>query len=127
MQRSDEEVSHIIAAIAHGRPHVTVVNLPNTGQIDNLPRDVVVETMGVVGGTGATPLAVGALPPAILDTLTPHIANQERLVDAALAGDRALALEALGNDPLVRDPSVAPRMLDEMLAANAAYLPLFTA
>ena len=78
--------------------------------------------MGVVGGTGAAPLAVGTLPTAILGTLTPHVANQERLVDAALMGDRALALEALVNDPLVRDPSVAPALLDEMLAANAAYL-----
>jgi alpha-galactosidase/6-phospho-beta-glucosidase family protein len=127
MRRSDEEVSHIIAAIAHGRPHVTVVNLPNSGQIDNLLRDVVVETMGVVGGTGASPLTVGPLPPRILDTLTPHIANQERLVDAALTGHRSLALESLTNDPLVRDPSIAPQMLDEMLAANAAYLPRFTA
>jgi alpha-galactosidase/6-phospho-beta-glucosidase family protein len=126
MQRSDEEVSHIIAAIAHGGPPVTVVNLPNSGQIDNLPRGAVVETMGVVGGTGATPLAVGALPAPILGTLTPHVENQERLVEAALTGDRSLALEALANDPLVRDPTLAPRMLDGMLAANAAYLPRFT-
>lgn len=125
MQRSDEEVSHIIAAVALGRPRLTVVNLPNTGQIDNLPRGAVVETMGVVGGTGATPLAAGSLPPPILDTLTPHVANQERLVEAAVGGDRSLALEALADDPLVGDPSVAPRMLDEMLAANAAYLPRF--
>lgn len=127
MTRSDEEVSHIVAAIVHGRPRVTVVNLPNTGQIDNLPRGAVVETMGVVGGTGASPLAVGALPAEILATLTPHVANQERLVEAALTGDRTLALEALAGDPLVRDPAIAPQLLDDMLAANAAYLPQYTA
>jgi len=125
LHRSDEEVSHIMAAITLGRPRLTVVNLPNTGQIDELPRGAVVETMGFVGAAGAHPLTVGPLPPGLLATLTPHVTNQERIVTAALTGDRSLAIRALEDDPLVRDPAIAPRLLDEMLAANAADLPIF--
>jgi len=125
LHRSDEEVSHIIAAITLGRPHLTVVNVPNTGQIDELPRGAIVETMGITGATGAHPLTTGTLPPGLLATLVPHVANQERIVIAALTGDRALALEALVSDPLVPNAKTAPRMLDEMMTANAAYLPAF--
>ncbi len=40
-----------------------------------------------------------------------------------MRGDRSLALQALLGDPLVRDWDTAPAMLDEMIAANRAYLP----
>jgi alpha-galactosidase len=125
VERSEEEVADIIAAVANGRTLHTIVNLPNRGQIDNLPREAVVETMGVVGPTGAHGISVGALPRGVLNTLYPHVINQELIVDAALRGDRQLALQALLNDPLVRDFRSAPQMLDELLKAHAAYLPQF--
>jgi alpha-galactosidase/6-phospho-beta-glucosidase family protein len=125
LKRSEEEVVDIIAAIANGRALHTIVNLPNRGQIDNLPREAVVETMGMVGPNGAYGVSVGALPPGVLSAVHPHVINQELIVDAALTGDRKLALQALLNDLLVRDFRTAPRMLDELLKAHAAYLPQF--
>jgi alpha-galactosidase/6-phospho-beta-glucosidase family protein len=125
IKRSEEEVVDIIAAVANGRSLHTIVNLPNRGQIDNLPREAVVETMGMVGPNGAYGVSVGALPPGVLNTVHPHVLNQELIVDAALAGDRKLALQALINDPLVRDFRTAPQMLDELLLAQAEYLPQF--
>lgn len=102
-----------------------IVNLPNQGQIDNLPREAVVETLAVVGPAGANPISVGALPPGVLGTIYPHVINQELLVDAALTGDRKLALQALVGDPLVRDFRTAPQLLDELLTAHADLLPQF--
>ena len=61
----------------------------------------------------------------MLSTLQPHVANQELIAQAALDGDRQLALQAMANDPLVRDLSKARAMLDELLEAHAAYLPQF--
>jgi alpha-galactosidase/6-phospho-beta-glucosidase family protein len=61
----------------------------------------------------------------VLNTVHPHVLNQELIVDAALAGDRKLALQALINDPLVRDFRIAPQMLDDLLLAQAKYLPQF--
>jgi len=125
VQRSEEEVVDIISAVANGRSLHTIVNLPNRGQIDNLPREAVVETMGMVGPAGAYGVSVGALPRGVLNTVHPHVINQELIVDAALSGDRQLALQALLNDPLVRDFRSAPRMLDELLKGHAEYLPQF--
>ena len=125
--RSREAVADIIAAVVAGGTHVCAVNLPNRGQIDNLPRGAVVETMGVVAATGAAGSAVGELPEVLLGTLRPHLATQELTVAAALQGDRQLALEALRGDPLVRDRKSAPRLLDDLLRANSHLLPRFMA
>jgi alpha-galactosidase/6-phospho-beta-glucosidase family protein len=81
--------------------------------------------MGMVGPTGAYGVSVGALPPGVLNIVHSHVINHEQIVDAALSGDRQLALQALLNDPLVRDFRTAPRMLDELIEAHAQYLPQF--
>jgi 6-phospho-beta-glucosidase len=62
---SDLAVS-IIAAVVGDRREVFAVNLPNTGQIANLPRGEIVEGPAVVGSFGAQPIAVGDLPETVL-------------------------------------------------------------
>lgn len=47
------------------------------------------------------------------------------IVEADLAGDRQLALQALLNDPPVSDRDSAGLVLEEMLEANRQYLPRF--
>jgi alpha-galactosidase len=125
LAHSPEESADIIAAMANGRPFRAIVNVPNTGQIDNLPRQAIVETLAEVGATGVNPIGVGALPGGVLNTVHPHAVNQELLVDAALTGDRQLALQALLGDPLVRDYRAAPKLLDDLLEAHAELLPQF--
>lgn len=127
LARSREAVADIVAAVAAGGGHVCAVNLPNHGQIDNLPRGVVVETVGWVGGAGAHGMAVGDLPRSILTALGPHVATQELTIAAALSGDRRLALEALRRDPLAPEREAASRLLDDLLRANAAHMPRFAA
>jgi alpha-galactosidase len=124
-QTSGEAANQIIAAVTTHGSYTGIMNLPNRGQIANLPSDVVVETFGVVDATGAHGISVGALPPAIQAILARHVANQELIVQAALEGDRGLALQALLNDPLTRDLETAEAMLEEMLIANRQYLPQF--
>jgi alpha-galactosidase len=123
--RSPEATADIVSAVSNGRSARTIVNLPNVGQIDNLPRDAVVETLAELTSAGAQPLTVGALPRGVLSTLEPHVVNQELIVRAALEGDRQLALQAMANDPLVHDLTKARSMLDELLVAHAEHLPQF--
>jgi alpha-galactosidase/6-phospho-beta-glucosidase family protein len=123
--RSQEATADIVSAVVNGRHVRTIVNLPNTVQIDNLPRGAVVETLAEITSAGAQPLVVGALPNGVLSTLEPHVVNQELIVRAALEGDRHLALQAMVNDPLVHDLPKAEAILDELLAAHADYLPRF--
>jgi alpha-galactosidase len=123
--RSPEATADIVSAVANGRSVRTIVNLPNTGQVDNLPRGAVVETLAEITSAGAQPLTVGTLPPGVLSTLQPHVTNQEMIAVAALEGDRQLALQAMVNDPLVPSLRIARTLLDEFLEAHGAYLPQF--
>lgn len=126
MAQSREAVSKLISALANFKKGVIdIVNLPNRGQIANLPQDVIVETLGLIGPYEATPLCVGNLPPAIQSMVNIHVQNQEMIVEAAMTGDRGLALQALYNDPLTREFDYVPQMLDELLEANKQYLPRF--
>jgi 6-phospho-beta-glucosidase len=111
----------VVAALAGGSPGRFIVNVPNRGQIDNLPREAVVEGMAEVSSLGVRPLAVGSLPHAACAVVAPHVARQELIVEAALTGRREPALAAMATDPLLRDPTAAAPMLDELLKANAAF------
>jgi alpha-galactosidase len=119
LERSGEQLAGVIAALAGGPAGRFVVNVPNQGQIDNLPRDAVVECMAEIGPLGLRPLAVGALPHPAYAAIAPHVARQELIVEAALTGRRAPALAALASDPLLRDPATVAPILDALLAANA--------
>ncbi len=125
MERSEELASDIIVALSGGRPVNAVVNRPNQHRIANLPKDAVVESMALVDAGGIHPFAIGNVPPAVGNLLIRHVINQEMTIDAALTGDRDLALQVLLNDPLTRDFDDAAQMLDEMLKATQAYLPQF--
>jgi alpha-galactosidase len=124
---SDEAANKIIRAVTCGETYVGIMNLPNARQISNLPRDVVVETYGAIDRTGAHAIAFGDVPAGVQNVLQKHVANQEMTVQAALTGDRGLALQVLLNDPLSSRLAItqAQHMLDELLKANRRYLGRF--
>jgi alpha-galactosidase len=126
-QRSRETAADIIAAAALGREFVDVVNLPNRGQIANLPQGTVVETLGVINSLGFTPLVAGPLPNGLLELVMPHALNQKMIVEAALAGDWDKAMTALANDPVCGHLSwkQIEKMGLALLRANRRYLPQF--
>ena len=66
--RSPEATADIVSAVANGRSTRTIVNLPNTGQIDNLPRGAVVETLAEITSAGA--LRFGQCPVAARNTIS---------------------------------------------------------
>lgn len=125
-QKSSESISEILAALA-GResPRTEIVNLPNKGQIKNLPRGAVVETLARVSADKVEPLGLLHLPQEVCDLVLPHAENQFRVVRAALEGDRAAAREFLRHDPLSRNCTDPDGMLDELLKVHAKYLPRF--
>ena len=124
--REGERVVSIMEAIVTDKPLLELaVNVRNDGLIPNLPREAVVEAPGLVDGRGVQGVAIGPLPEGIANILGARAHQQELMVDAALAGDRTLALQALLADPLVPSVESAVAMLDEALAAHAPYLPRF--
>lgn len=126
-KKSRETAVDIIKAFISNKPFVDVVNLPNIGQIDNLPRTAIVETMGLVDARGFTPLAIGKLPEKILPLVEIHCRIQLMTMRAALDGDRKLAIEALSIDPLCSHLSKGEviRMGEELMAATSEWLPQF--
>jgi alpha-galactosidase len=110
-----------------GEDYIGIINLPNHGQISNLPKDVVVETHGVINSTGAYALTIGEVPAGVQNILLKHILNQEITIQSALQGDDQFALQVLLNDPLSGRLTVeqARQMLAELLEANKQYLPKF--
>ena len=123
--RSREEISDIMAAMWTGEDSVNIVNLPNAGQVRDLPPGAVVETYGVLNGTGASGIVFGELPTPVAALVHPHVFNQEAIVQAGLTGDMDLAFHAFLNDPLVGSGPDARKMFDEMFEAQREYLPQF--
>ncbi len=125
-RKSSESISEILAALA-GResPRIEIVNLENQGQVENLPRGAVVETLGRVSADKVEPLGPLRLPQGVCDLVLRHAENQFLVVKAALEGDRAAAREYLRSDPLSRNCADPDGMLDELLEAHAKYLPRF--
>ena len=104
----------------------TNVNLPNVGQVNNLPLGYIVESNACFGHNSVTPVTAGVLPRGV-DNLVQRVAfNQELTVDAAISGDYELAFKAFVNDPLVTISHVEARKLfNEMLANTKEYLPAY--
>ncbi len=124
---SGEEMVEIIRAIINDSSVQGIVNMPNQGQIENLPEDVVVETFATVTADGITPKPSGKLPGSVGSLCRLHADVHELTVKAALEGDRDVLLEALSLDPLsgCADFSELGDLADELLQANRKWLPRF--
>ncbi|HUW12391.1 MAG TPA: hypothetical protein VM537_21880 [Anaerolineae bacterium] len=125
-QARSEGVVEIIAPIAgQWEAHLPVVNLPNSGYISNLPADAIVEVPGLVGGDGVRGVPVGCLPEPVAELCRREIGVATLGVDAAVTGDRQMALQALLLDPMVNDIDRARHILEDYLTAHRAWLPQF--
>ena len=124
---STEAANKIIRAIACEEKYVGIMNLPNAGQITNLPYEAIVETYGVIDSAGPHAIMFGAVPAPVQNILEHHIRQQEMTVEAASKGSRETALQVLLNDPLSSRLTIplAKQMLEELLEANKHYLPNF--
>jgi len=124
--RSTEHGSWIIEARETGRVYRGHFNVQNKGCISNLPDDCIVEAPGYVDHNGINIPRVGELPLACAATLSASVNVQRMSVHAAVNGDVTLLKQAMLHDPLtaaVCDPEEIWQMTDEMLVAQAKWLP----
>jgi 6-phospho-beta-glucosidase len=122
-----EAAAMLVESLRLDRGDVQVVNVPNGGAIPNLPDDAVVEVACRVTAAGAEPLPQRPLPPEMLGLVEQVKAYERLTVQAAVSGDRDLALKALMANPLVPGYEVAAPLLDAILEANRPLLPRFSA
>lgn len=126
--RSEEHGSYIIEALQTGRVYRGHFNIQNHGHISNLPEDCCIEIPGYVDRTGVNMPTIGALPLACAATCSASARVQEMGMEAAVSGDVTLLKQAMLHDPLtaaVCNPEEVWQMTDEMLAAQAKWLPQY--
>ena len=115
----------VMNAIWNNRDTWCVTNLANNGTFRMLPDRAVIETAVLINASGIRPLAAAQPPKAAWGLVAAVKAYEMMTAEAAVTGDRDLALMALTHHPLVCDYDQAKILLDEMLEANRAYLPAF--
>ena len=120
---------YIIEALETGRTYRGHFNVVNRGRITNLPDGCVVEVPGYVDRNGINMPVVGDLPLACAATCSAtRRACSEMGVEAAVHGDVTLLKQAMLHDPLagaVCNPEEVWQMTDEMLVAQAQWLPQY--
>jgi alpha-galactosidase len=79
-----EQVMDIIDSIRQDRSLIFSANLPNTGQVSNLPQEAIVESPCVASAEGLRPVTLGALQSGIAGTLATRYQWVETIVEAAL-------------------------------------------
>ncbi len=125
MSGEHEQVLEIIESIRKGDGKVYSANLPNTGQVPNLPADAIVESPCRAGKESLSALPQPPLPSGIAGTLATRFLWVETVVEAALEGSRDKFVQALVLDGAVRSLETAEALADDLLAAQAEYLPQF--
>ena len=125
LKPSGEEGHLLLRALLGLEDCISNVNMPNRGQIPNLPLGAVVETNARFCANGIEPVYAGALPGNILPLVARHVYNQENTLRAALTCDRALGFTTFMNDPQLAGVSLqdGQKLFDDMLEAQRTYLP----
>ena len=122
---SGEEGHLLLKAILGLGDLLSNVNVPNRGQIPNLPLGAVVETNALFGYDRIEPVHAGPLPANILPLVARHVYNQENTLRTALTCDRALGFTTFMNDPQMAKVSLedGQKLFDDMLENQRKYLP----
>lgn len=127
LQRSRETAADIIEAHSQNKVFIDVGNVPNRGQIANLPEGLVVETAVRVDGNGFTPIAFGALPEIVLGFIEPYAHVYPMTLEACLKKDRAMALRALRLDPVCANLNTQEvnELGNRLIAAHQRFITVF--
>ena len=122
---SGEEGHLLLKALLGLGDMLSNVNIPNRGQIPNLPLGAVVETNALFGLNRIEPVHAGPVPVNILPLIAHHVYNQENTLKAALACDRTLGFSTFMNDPQMAAvrPEDGRKLFSDMLENQRSFLP----
>ncbi len=123
LEGEHEQALDIVASIRSERGAIFSANLPNTGQVPNLPPGVIVESPAVADGGGVRAIAQPALSSALVGTLATRYQWVETVVAAALERSQIKFIQALVLDGAVESIEAATALAADLLAAQAAYVP----
>ncbi len=104
---------------------IHIVNTTHAGAVKGWPEEWVLEMPCRVDRSGIHPLPAEPLPPVCFGLLAQVKSYELLTVEAAVHGDRNFAFQALLAHPLGPMADCVQTVLDDMLATNRKYLPLF--
>lgn len=126
IQNTGEEGVEQMRALLGLTDLVTNVNIPNEGQIPNLPIGAVVETNAVFRSNSIVPVLAGKVPDTIYPLISRICGEQEIVSRACEERNLELAFSAFCNDPLVTiSHNEARKLFKEMLENTAKYLTMY--
>ncbi|HHY34079.1 MAG TPA: hypothetical protein GX510_00360 [Firmicutes bacterium] len=115
----------VILTLLSGRRARFIIQQRNEGNVPGLPHGHAAQFPADVGPDGWHPVPVPPLTER-QSALIRRIQDAEILnAEAALKGDRSLAIEAMALNPLVPSKAVAQKLVDELLEAHREFLPQF--
>jgi 6-phospho-beta-glucosidase len=120
-----EAAVNLMHSLYTDKRDIQTLNVRNGGIIDFLPADASIEVNCVVTAQGPVPLPLQRVPEQIKGLIHAVKTYESLTIEAAVSGDRGIALQAMVHHPLVPGVAVGKRLLDEMLEANKVYLPNF--
>lgn len=102
---------------------ITNVNLPNVGQIPNLPLGCIVETNAIFRANEVKPVLAGNIPTTIYSLVARIVGEQEALNDAIAERDLEKVFAVFVADPQMKlDLKDARKLFDEMISNTKHYL-----
>ena len=121
-----EKGVQMMEALLGLRELITNVNIPNRGQIPNLPIGAVVETNAIFRSDSLNPVFAGNVPEEIYPLVARVCAEQEMISDGIANRDVNKIFQAFSNDPLVTvNVTDAKKMFKEMCENTKEYLTMY--
>lgn len=123
--RDEDLFIDVLSATMGGKPVERTINLPNRGQVPNLPQEAILEGTTLVNGSGFHPLVYGELPAGLNAILQRIVGAQQLTVEAALKADRNLVVQTFMADLTAIRKADAEKLADCILDTHREYLPQF--
>jgi 6-phospho-beta-glucosidase len=110
-------------AIHHNTGECQYIQTLNRGAVEGIPPDASVEIACMVDQAGPRPIHFGPLPLPVRGLIQSVKSYESLTVQAAVEESRRVALQALMAHPFTPSWDVAKPLLDDLLAANQAWIP----
>ena len=116
---------NLIQSIYNNTGDIQYVNVKNNGAISDLPQNSAVEIACRITSDGPKPLSTGNLKLPISGYVHMIKSFERMIAEAAVTGDKNLAIAALNLNPLCPSDKIANVVIDELIEAHKDYLPQF--
>jgi 6-phospho-beta-glucosidase len=114
---------NLIEGLLGNKPHVQILNVPNYGAIAGMDENDVVEIPVLVRQNHLHSMAVGTIPAHCLGLMKLVKYYEHLTIEAAVEGSYQKARMALTVHPLIRDFSIATKILNEFISQHKGYFP----